>query len=84
MGHDELLVRLLAGLRAFSLRWPAFGAGVVFEVRHLYRLRCLKCIYCNLSRCGRLSARFVRVVYEGTVFSRTEWVQMDEFVGRPD
>ena len=33
VGHDISLVRLLAGLGAVPLRWPAFGAEVVFEVR---------------------------------------------------
>ena len=56
VGHDELLVRLLTGLRAFPLRWPAFGAEVVFEVRRLYRVLCLKCIYYNLPGCGKLLA----------------------------
>ncbi|KAF8264862.1 histidine phosphatase superfamily [Lactarius quietus] len=32
VGHDGSLVRLLAGLGAVPLRWPAFGAEVVFEV----------------------------------------------------
>jgi hypothetical protein len=32
VGHDGTLVRLLAGLGAVPLRWPAFGAEVVFEV----------------------------------------------------
>ena len=26
--------------------------------------------------------RFMRVFYQGTVLSRLEWVQLDEFVGR--
>ena len=56
VGHDGSLVRLLSGLRAFSLRWPEFGAEVVFEVRRLYRVRYLRCIHCNLPRCGRLPA----------------------------
>ena len=33
VGHDGSLVRLLAGLGAVPLRWPSFGAEVVFEVR---------------------------------------------------
>ncbi|KAH9966321.1 phosphoglycerate mutase-like protein [Lactifluus volemus] len=32
VGHDGSLVRLLAGLGAVPLRWPSFGAEVVFEV----------------------------------------------------
>jgi hypothetical protein len=33
VGHDGTMVRLLAGLGVVPLRWPAFGAEVVFEVR---------------------------------------------------
>ena len=33
VGHDGSMVRLLAGLCAVPLRWPAFDAEVVFEVR---------------------------------------------------
>ena len=33
VGHDGTLVRLLAGLGVVPLRWPAFGAEVVIEVR---------------------------------------------------
>ncbi|KAI0293662.1 phosphoglycerate mutase-like protein [Multifurca ochricompacta] len=32
VGHDGSLVRLLAGLGVVPLRWPSFGAEVVFEV----------------------------------------------------
>ena len=37
VGHDGSMVRVLAGLGAFPLRWPAFGAEVHFEVRLLQR-----------------------------------------------
>ena len=32
--------------------------------------------------CEAVGVRFARVFYEGTVLSRMEWVQLDEFVGR--
>ena len=58
MMHDGSLVRLLAGLSAFPLRWPAFGAEVWFSrCVHLYRVRSLIiCIWCALPLCGKLSA----------------------------
>ena len=58
MMNDGSLLRLLAGIGAFPLRWPAFGAEVWFSrcVR-LYRVRSLViCIWCALPRCRRLSA----------------------------
>lgn len=39
VGHDGTLVRLLAGLGAVPLRWPAFGAEVVFEVWEIVGVR---------------------------------------------
>ena len=38
VGHDGTSVRLVAGLGAVPLRWPAFGTEVVFEVRSTYSI----------------------------------------------
>jgi hypothetical protein len=83
VGHDGSLVRLLAGLGAFPLRWPAFGAEVVFEVRP--PVPCLMLdiyLLCPFQVWEVVGVRFVRVFYDGTVPSGLEWVQLDEFVGR--
>ncbi|KAN0129956.1 phosphoglycerate mutase [Lactarius tabidus] len=45
VGHDGSLVRLLAGLGAFPLRWPAFGAEVVFEVWEVDGVRFVRVFY---------------------------------------
>jgi hypothetical protein len=83
VGHDGSLVRLLAGLGAVPLRWPAFGAEVVFEVRP--PASCLMFnmyLMCPPQVWEAVGVRFVRVFHNGTVLSGLEWVQLDEFVGR--
>ncbi|KAH9017569.1 phosphoglycerate mutase-like protein, partial [Lactarius pseudohatsudake] len=45
VGHDGTLVRLLAGLGAVPLRWPAFGAEVVFEVWEVVGVRFVRVFY---------------------------------------
>ncbi|KAI9431170.1 phosphoglycerate mutase-like protein [Lactarius indigo] len=45
VGHDGTLVRLLAGLGAVPLRWPAFGAEVVFEVWEVTGVRFVRVFY---------------------------------------
>ncbi|KAH8988416.1 phosphoglycerate mutase-like protein [Lactarius akahatsu] len=45
VGHDGTLVRLLAGLGAVPLRWPAFGAEVVFEVWGVVGVRFVRVLY---------------------------------------
>ena len=83
VGHDGSLVRLLVGLGAFPLRWPAFGAEVVFEVRP--RVSCSTFnayLLCPSQVWEAAGVRFVRIFHDGTVLSGLEWVQLDEFVGR--
>jgi hypothetical protein len=56
VGHDGSLVRLLAGLGAVPLRWPAFGAEVVFEVRLPVQYPICFDMYESIRpRCGRMS-----------------------------
>ncbi|KAH8989038.1 phosphoglycerate mutase-like protein [Lactarius hatsudake] len=45
VGHDGTLVRLIAGLGAVPLRWPAFGAEVVFEVWEVVGVRFVRVFY---------------------------------------
>ena len=84
MGHDGTLVRLLAGLGAIPLRWPAFGSEVVFEVRPSPR-----CLVDNCSSDVCLhqvweadGVRFARVFHDSTVLSGMEWARLDELVGK--
>ena len=56
VGHDGSLVRLLSGLGAFPLRWPAFGAEVVFEVRPPESWPIFNVYLLCLDRCGKRSA----------------------------
>ena len=70
VGHDGTLVRLLAGLGVVPLRWPAFGAEVVIEVRLsvTVQLPVSYLIRNSAPRSGRLSACasyacFMRALY---------------------
>lgn len=82
VGHDGTLVRLLAGLGAVPLRWPAFGTEVVFEVRPSVRYPMLNMYLMRLAQVWEVvGVRFVRVFYEGTVLGGMEWVRLDQFVG---
>ena len=83
VGHDGSMVRLLAGLGATPLRWPAFGAEVVFEVRPPVSCPIFNVyLLCPSQVWEVVGVRFVRVFHDGTVLSGLEWVQLDEFVGR--
>ena len=83
VGHDGSMVRLLAGLGAFPLRWPAFGAEVVFEVRPPVSCPIFNVyLLCPSQVWEVVGVRFVRVFHDGTVLNGLEWVQLDEFVGR--
>ena len=79
VGHDGSLVRLLAGLGAFPLRWPAFGAEVVFEVRPPVSCPMFNAyLLCPSQVWEAAGVRFVRIFHDGTVLSGLEWVQLDE------
>ena len=82
--HDGSLVRLLAGLGAFPLRWPVFGAEVVFEVHPPVSCPIFNNMYlvCPSLVWEAVGVRFVQVFHGGTVLSLLEWVQLDEFAGR--
>ena len=81
---DGSLVRLLAGLGAFPLRWPAFSAEVVSEVRTPVSCPIFNNMYlvCPSPVWEAVGVCFVQVFHDGTVLSVLEWVQLDEFVGR--
>ena len=86
MGHmdDGSLVRLLAGLGASPLRWPAFSAEVVSEVRTPVSCPIFNNMYfvCPSPVWEAVGVCLVQVFHNGTVLSGLEWVQLDEFVGR--
>ena len=79
VAHDSSMVRMVAGLGIFPLRWPRLGSEVVIEVRPP-TLAPDNCTHVIQVWRDKNWTQFVRVLYDGEVIGPLSWTPLDNFI----